>query len=437
MLESLPYSIFKRTGRPYYLVSFKNEITGEYMPAISTKQVTKKAAINTAIGWLRDGIPQKGQDAAYLKKLSLRTLFKEAEISLEDASFFVEELKRRGLIRAAVIAESKQDRDFGQFLEDCWTWEKSEYISEKLRRQHSIHRTYAKSQLLSVKKYWLPVFKEKVMGGLTRENIEDFVKSFEAKEMSPARKNQVLKAGLVLLKWAYRKRIITEDIGSGLMMFSSEDAERQIVTPELAKELFTVPWIDERARIANMLAMVTGMRAGEIQGLRVQDMGHDCIYIRHSWNYQDGLKPPKNNKIRTVELPFPSIIRELMSLASKNPYGCTMDSFIFWSRAMGSKPMESPLFLEGFRDALLKIGIAKEQAAVYTFHGWRHYFTSYMKDRVNEKLLQAQTGHKSQKVFERYGNHLIAGDKKRVQDAQIEIFGTLLPESADTIKEGA
>ena len=42
-----------------------------------------------------------------------------------------------------------------------------------------------------------------------------------------------------------------------------------------AAAIFKVQWKDERARLANMLAMVTGMRAGEIQGLRVQNLGKD------------------------------------------------------------------------------------------------------------------------------------------------------------------
>ena len=427
MLDSLPYSIFKRSDRPYYLVSFKNEITGEYFPAISTKQVTKTAATKTIIEWLRDGIPQKKGVAISLKTLALRSLFKQAELTMDDASFFIDEMKRRKLIRSAVFTDSKQDQDFGQFLEDFWTWDKSEYIAEKLRRDHSIHRTYVKSQLLSAKKYWLPVFIGKTIGGLTRENIEEFVKSFETMKVSAARKNQILKAGLVPLKWAFKKRLIEDNIGAGLTMFSGEDAERQILTPELAKALFAKTWIDERAKLANMLAMVTGIRAGEIQGLRVQDMGSDCLYIRHSWNYQDGLKPPKNNKSRTVELPFPSLIKELMDLASRNPHGCSMDSFIFWSKAMAEKPMESPLFLEALRDVLLKAGISEKDTAKFTFHGWRHYFTAYMKDKVNEKLLQSQTGHKSLAMLNHYSEHRILGDKERIQTAQLEMFGDLLP----------
>ena len=272
MLDALPYSIFKRSNRPYYFVSFKNEITGKYLPAISTKQATKTAALKTVLEWLRTGIPQKGDTVISLKLLTLRTLFKESEITQEDAAFFIEDLKQRKLIKSAVFIGSKQDRDFGQFLEDCWTWERSEYISEKLRRDHSIHKTYAKSQLLSAKKYWLPAFTGKTLGGLTRDDIEEFIKSFKVMQVSAARKNQILKAGLVPLKWAYKKRLIDDNIGAGLTMFSGEDAERVILTPEIAKSLFTKTWIDDRARLANMLAMVTGMRAGELQGLRLQDM---------------------------------------------------------------------------------------------------------------------------------------------------------------------
>ncbi|MDR2966068.1 MAG: site-specific integrase [Treponema sp.] len=352
------------------------------MPTISTKQATKSAALKTVLEWLRTGIPQRGNPVITLKMLTLRSLFRESELIQEDAVFFIEEMKHRHLIRSAVFTGTKQDRDFGQFLVDYWTWDESEYIAEKLRRDHSIHRTYARSQFLSVQKYWVQAFSGKTLGGLTRDDIEDFIKTFEPMQVSATRKNQILKAGLVPLKWAYKKRLIDDNIGAGLTMFSGEDAERAILTPEIAKSLFTQIWIDERARLANMLAMVTGMRAGEIQGLRVQDMGNDCIYVRHSWNYQDGLKPPENNKSRTVEVPFPYLIRELMDLASRNPHGCNMDSYIFWSKAMAEKPMENNLFIQALRDAIIKTGINEKEAVKFTFHGWRHYFTAYMKDKV-------------------------------------------------------
>jgi integrase len=99
--------------------------------------------------------------------------------------------------------------------------------------------------------------------------------------------------------------------------------------------------------------------------------------------------------------------------------------------------MESSLFLDDFRAALVSTGISKEEAAKQTFHGWRHYFTAYMRERVDGKLLQAQTGHKTPAMLAHYSNHALAGDRERVQAAQRAVFGGLLPEPEFTEAEGA
>jgi hypothetical protein len=48
MKKPLPFSVFKRANRPSYLVAFKNEKTGTYLPPISTQQTDEAAAIKTA-----------------------------------------------------------------------------------------------------------------------------------------------------------------------------------------------------------------------------------------------------------------------------------------------------------------------------------------------------------------------------------------------------
>ena len=182
-----------------------------------------------------------------------------------------------------------------------------------------------------------------------------------------------------------------------------------------------------------MLAMVTGLRAGEIQSLQIHDLGQDCLYIRHSWNAKDGQKTVKNNEPRVVEVPFPGIMIDLIEMANKNLHGYSMDSFIFWAEKSSNKPMEQEIFLRDLRDALVKTGMNKETAKVYSFHGWRHFFTSYMFDRVNDKLLRQQTGHKEISMLRHYSNHRIAGDRERIQNAQIESFGWLLPDFSDIV----
>jgi hypothetical protein len=58
VMSKFPFSIFRRSRRRFFYVSFKNEKIGEYLPAISTKQ--EAGAIKTAFEWLKDGIPRQG-----------------------------------------------------------------------------------------------------------------------------------------------------------------------------------------------------------------------------------------------------------------------------------------------------------------------------------------------------------------------------------------
>ena len=56
-----------------------------------------------------------------------------------------------------------------------------------------------------------------------------------------------------------------------------------------------------------------------------------------------------------------------------------------------------------------------------------------MRERVTEKLLQAQTGHKTIAMLDLYSGHRIAGDRERIRQAQIELFGGLLPDNSGAV----
>jgi integrase len=344
-------------------------------------------------------------------------------------------LKRRGLLKTFILSTSKQAVNFTDYLQTFWDFETSPYIKEKLRKNHGIHRYYCRAQLCSINAYWVAFFKGRLLGSITRQDIETFLDSLESggRKLSAARKNQIVKAGTIAMKWAFTKEMIDKDITQGITWFSGKAQERQILSPEQAAAVFRVQWKDDRTKMASMLSAVTGLRAGELQGLRVQDIGADCLYIRHSWNCRDGLKTTKNNEDRIVEVPFPGIIQDLLHLAKQNPHGSSMDSFVFWGERRDGKPIEERLLINDLRDALVKTGMSKESAKVYCFHGWRHYFTAYMRDRVTEKLLQGQTGHKTVAMLSHYSDHKIAGDREKIQAAQIQAFGGLLSSGAQDI----
>jgi integrase len=426
-MAKLPFSIFRRSGRRYYYVQFKNEKTGEYMAAISTKQETESGAVSVAFQWLKDGIPHKGE-AIPLKKYSLRDMARETEISASDCEYICKELRRRGMLKSFVILDSRQAVDFTGYLSEFWDWEKSPYIKEKRRKNHGIHKRHCKLQSQAITLYWEPFFKGRALGDITAADIDAFINLIGEKDLSASRKNGVIKAGTKPLRWAFSKGEIETDPTRGHLLFSGEAQERNVLSPTAATAAFRADWPDERAKLANMLAAVTGMRQGEILALRLQDLGPDCLYVRGAWGSADGLKLPKNNKPRTVELPFPDLMARLIKQAEQNPWGASPDSFVFWTEYKAGVPMQGQQFVKGLRAALVKSGFSKSEAGKYVFHGWRHFYTTYLMGKLEKKLLKSQTGHLTDEMLNHYGEHQTESDRKIIQTTAINTFSELLPD---------
>ena len=233
---------------------------------------------------------------------------------------------------SAVVNEPPGAVDFVSFLTNFWDWETSAYIQEKLRKKHGIHKRHCSQQKRAVSLYWEQLFKGRFLGDITAVDIDGFITHMGTFDLSSGRKNIVIKAGTKPLRWAFSKGYIKQDPTRGHILYTGDEGERKILTPDIAGRAFLVEWEDERDKIANMLASVTGMRSGEIKALRYKDIGTDCIYVHKSYNSEDKLKPTKNNKSRTVEIPFPGLINGLLELAESNPWKVPPDDrFIFWS----------------------------------------------------------------------------------------------------------
>lgn len=262
------------------------------------------------------------------------------------------------------------------------------------------------------------------LGELTKARVREMFDFMADLPLSGHTKNSAIRAVTTALKFAHSRELIEKDLTEGLVWFAENYSERKILSPELARAVFSVEWSDRRAKLANMVAMCTGMRAGEIRALRVCDIGGGVISVAHSWNDHEGLKEPKNGEARTVQFPFPRIEAELFELQESSPF--KDDGFIFFSTIKG-KPIDSDIFVDGLRDALEKTGMTKEEAKGYVFHSWRHFFATYLSDKLEAKLLQRQTGHKTRAMLEHYASHRTDGEAKAVISAQLETFANIIP----------
>lgn len=417
MANDEPFILSKRKDSPYYQVRFKNpnkNSAARFLPAKSTKETVKSKALAKAWSMYNQ---DKIDSVSILQSISI------GEVSEKEAERLLETLKARGIINSYSLA-NQQSVKAVKFLQDFWDNEKSPYLAEKKRTGQHIGIIYVEESKKIIDRYWAEFFDSEILlSQVTRKMLKDFILYVDEYDLSWSRKQKIYRAGAVALKWAYNEELIDRDITAGIASFYGKSKERSIVTKEMAELLFSVEWEDERCKLINLIAMLTGMRCGEILALRKMDLGENCLYVRHSWNRKEGLKTTKNGEGRIVYFPFPSITNRLMYYADISG---GLEDFIFQAPLVKTKPMDIKLPNKYLHKQLQKIGLSKEEAMKYCFHSWRHFYTTYMSDKLNNRVLQSQTGHKTLSMLEHYGNHKTDSDIKMIESAQKEVFGEIV-----------
>ncbi|MFP4010634.1 MAG: tyrosine-type recombinase/integrase, partial [Spirochaetaceae bacterium] len=294
------FSLYKR-GK-YFYARFWNPETRTYTGAISTRETEKEAAIAAVYHWEHYGISDREQSVDEM--VAVDTVLhhvRTAPLSIESASRIVEILKDRGFIESATLASDGPDTEpLIQFLERFWDYDESPYVREKLAYNHSIGRRHCYEQKKRLH-HWRDYFgPDTRLRDVTRDTLKAFQLYLRDKELAPKTVNAVVSVGTVAFAWATEQAILTSNPAANLKKFSGKSKARGILTPQQANDLFSVAWPDERARVGNLVAMTTGLRAGEIVALRVEDIGEDRLWVRHSWSFADGLKAPKNGEEHIV-----------------------------------------------------------------------------------------------------------------------------------------
>jgi integrase len=197
----------------------------------------------------------------------------------------------------------------------------------------------------------------------------------------------------------------------------------EILTPGEVLKMFpsdyTTVWGDKEVVFAaNRLASLTGMRIGEVLGLKGEYVYDDHILVCGQSNRYGYKKSTKTKKDRTIPL-LPEMIGLLRKLMVKNGSG-----FVF-SEDGGVSPLTRDTVAYGFSGALRTIGIndAERNRRGLSLHGWRHFLnTSLLTQGMTIEQVQGVTGHLSKQTTELY-NHIDARQMTDVLKAQEAIYG--------------
>ncbi|MDD5491202.1 MAG: site-specific integrase [bacterium] len=167
-------------------------------------------------------------------------------------------------------------------------------------------------------------------------------------------------------------------------------------------------------------ALNTGMRKGEILGLKWKDLDfkQDFIYLEHT----------KNNELR--EIPMNKVLKDTLLSIEKNP----LSEYVFCDKDGSS-----------FKEVKRSFGTAMKKAGIkdFRFHDLRHTFASHLvMNGIDLLTVKELLGHKSIEMTLRYA-HLSPNHKRRAVELlgakmceQVDTFWTPEPKDSETENEG-
>ena len=402
-----PYLLYKRSNGIYYAEILLPD--GTRATKKSTGSYNKTEAEKIVMGWIVNGnipkrINSKDSEKSNVDKISFLNQLRTLAFTFDDIKDIVHILKDRKYLQSATIYNTPSAQSLFDYLVTFWNYDTSPYVREKRLKGQSIHKDYCDAHIAKIKQYWYPIIKDKTIGDLTRKDVNSIFTSDSVSKLAPKTINGIVSSLTIPMKYAFLNELTTLNCYDGIMKCTNKSKKRAVLTLEQAMQLFTVgEWENDSAKLANMLAFYTGMRQGEIAALRVEDIGLDRIYIRHSWSKYEGLKETKTNECREIKIP--DILRtDLLNQASFNPFNEGLKAFVFFGLKPG-QPTDPGNWRKYLHRALETIGYSNPKEIC--FHAWRHLWCSRVSDlETDKRIIMTGSGHKTEFMLDHYSDHL-------------------------------
>jgi integrase len=261
-------------------------------------------------------------------------------------------------------------------------------------------RSYERAMRLRV----LPEFGETRLSEVHRPDLQEFADGLLAEGLNPS----TIQVTLLPLRAIFRRALSRGELAgnpcSGLQLPAVRGRRERYATPAEAERLIDALPADDRAIWAT--AMYAGLRRGELQALRAEDvdLAAGVIRVEHGWDYKDGEIDLKSNAGRR-KVPIAAMLRDFLAerLSSTTRAGADR----LFGVASGASPFDPQKATKRADKAWKDAGLKR-----ITLHECRHTFASLMiAANVNAKALQGFMGHANISItLDRYG-HLMPGSE--------------------------
>jgi len=299
-----------------------------------------------------------------------------------------------------VLAERMWERRNGKFRlnrqpitmkEFAAKWDE-DYVTVQIRlgrmKESSAESCRSRSRL-----HIVPFFGQMRLDEITLPHVREFMKALLAKELSP---KTVLNA-MVVLKEMFKHAVQWGYLDVNPAQYAerprSEDQEMQILTPPEIRRLLDAA--DEPVRTLLLCAVLTGMRRGELLGLRWEDVeSRATLFVRRALWRGKFVTPKSRRSRRTIDL-APTLRAALAKVPSRFQAG-----LVFCS------PDGEPINPDTFAQRDWARALRRAELRRIRFHDLRHTYASLLiAQGAHPKYIQTQLGHASiQTTLDRYGH---------------------------------
>ena len=261
--------------------------------------------------------------------------------------------------------------------------------------------------------YLLPSLADVRCGKITIEMLQAIINEARPKK----RKGQLSKKYLSNIKgvivqfcrWAAPRGYLKTDPSNQLYIpQSAQTVGRTILQLSDIERLFSKPvglWYER----ALMLEVLTGLRPGEVLGLKRADYKNGVLTIRRSLNDRGEVTQGKNKNAQRV-INCPDEVRDLISqqmTATKS-----LGSEWLFCNQIGDKACQQ-VYRRTWKK-LCKIHRLPESSTPYSL---RHMFYSHTEAYIPDRLIKMVFGHSSSTDSHKlYGDHLIDGELAEARD---------------------
>lgn len=262
-----------------------------------------------------------------------------------------------------------------------------------------------------LKVYLLPKWKDTPVERITAARVNEWIGEPELKHLASATIRGIIRTLKLALGVKFEKGSIHYPARV------DEEEEARCFSPEEVAEILGAA--TGQYKVLFTLAAETGMRAGELYGLHVEDIDfmRNVIHVRRSlWNAK-AQSPKTSNAYRSIDVqPY------VTEMLKQHLAGAT--GFVFLSRR--KTPLRNPVVLNKHLHPLLR-KLKLERGGM---HAFRHFRVSFLvQNETPVEVIKRWIGHGSEEMIRLY-THLHPTYWKQVMAKVPAVFAPVAPSSA-------